>query len=328
MSESFLYTWEDIGAPVLTPYKGSIVNVLKKVLVEGYGDKPGLGWEIVFEQAEKIVFRNKGTRMFVRFDHSVTNYQVFTRAYESMSDIDTGLFPCPDPALESPVFQLVLGLSSTSTANVCPWRILGDDKGIWIVLNPAAAHVNGIGNSRDSAGWKFVYIGDYIPYDIANTQYNFAMCMGNSASYYYEVFNCDYNTLTDVRPQYHIMRKPDRSPGSVSIGISPGTALYSSSSFGDNQDICTYESDFQLTAIPTIYTAGILLGRLPGLKNSLSREGYKGAALSSYSDTVAKKPEMNFDFGDYNEHFWRMAHSSGDFRYIVLTEGKGFRNVI
>ena len=53
MSESFLYTWQDSGAPVLTPYKGSIVNVLKKVLVEGYGDKSGLGWEIIFESTEK-----------------------------------------------------------------------------------------------------------------------------------------------------------------------------------------------------------------------------------------------------------------------------------
>jgi hypothetical protein len=328
MSESFLYTWEDIGAPVLTPSLGGIINVLKKVLVEGYGDKAGLGWEIVFEQAEKIVFRNKGTRMFVRFDHSVTNYQVFTRAYESMSDIDTGLFPCPDPTLEDPVFQLVLGASSTSTANVCPWRILGDSKGVWIVLNPAAAHVNGIGNSRDSAGWKFVYIGDYIPYDISNTQYNFAMCMGDSASYNHEVFYCNYETLTNIRSQYHIMRKPDRSPGSVSIGISPGTALYSSSSFGDNQDICTYESDFQLTAIPTIHTAGIFLGRLPGLKNSLSAQGYKGAELTSYSDALTRKPEMIFDFGNYKEHFWRMAYSTGNFKYMVLTEGKGFRNVI
>jgi hypothetical protein len=333
MSESFLYTWEDIGAPVLTPSLGGIINVLKKVLVEGYGDKAGLGWEIVFEQAEKIVFRNKGTRMFVRFDHSVTNYQVFTRAYESMSDIDTGLFPCPDPALESPVFQLVLGASSTSTANVCPWRILGDSKGVWIVLNPAAAHANGIGNSRSSAGWKFVYIGDYIPYDISNTQYNFAMCMGHSASYNHEVFYCDYTTLTNTRPYYHIMRKPDRSGGSVAVGISPGTGAFRRVRdyycyLGDNQNVCDYESDFQLTAIPTIYCDGKLLGRLPGLKNSLSGYGYNQTSLADYAETIEKKPEMIFDFGDYKEHFWRMADKSGNFRYIVLTEGKGFRNVI
>jgi hypothetical protein len=330
MSESFLYTWEDIGAPVLTPSLGSIVNVLKKVLVEGYGDKPGLGWEIVFEQAEKIVFRNKGTRMFVRFDHSVTNYQVFTRAYESMSDIDTGLFPCPDPTLEDPVFQLVLGASSTSTANVCPWRILGDSKGVW---NPAAAHVNGIGNSRSSAGWKFVYIGDYIPYDISNTQYNFAMCMGDRTDYNYELWYCDYTTLTNTRPYYHIMRKPDRTPGSVKIGISPGSALFRKIRnyycyFGDNRNVCDYQSDFQFTAIPTLHCDGKILGRLPGLKNSLSGYGFNHTSLSSYSDAVAKKPEMIFDFGDYNEHFWRMADSAGNFRYMVLTEGKGFRNVI
>ena len=237
------------------------------------------------------------------------------------------------PANESPVFQLVLGTSSTSAANVCPWRILGDSKGIWIVLNPAAAHVNGIGNSRDSAGWRFVYIGDYIPYDISNTQYNFAMCMGDKTDYNSEAWFCDYTTLQTVRPQYHIMRKPDRTLGSSKIGISPGTGLFSHRGsyycyLGDNQNVCDYQSDFQLTAIPTIYCDGELLGRLPGLKNSLSSQGHAGTALSSYAETVEKKPEMKFDFGDYKEHFWRMVSSSYVFKYTVLTEGKGFRNVI
>lgn len=328
MSESFLYTWQDTGAPVLTPSLGSIVNVLKKVLVEGYGDKPGLGWEVVFEQAEKIVFKNKGTGMFVRFDHSVTNHQVFVRAYESMSDIDTGLFPCPDPANENPVFQLVLGTSSTNTANVCPWRILGDDKGIWVVLNPAAAHAGGIGNNRDSAGWKFVYIGDYISYDISKTQYNFAMCMGDSASNNSELWYAVPGSLTAVRSQYHVMRTPDRTPGSVKIGMSPGTGLFENNYLGTNQSVCDYTSDSQLASVPVIFSENKLLGRLPGLKNSLSSYGCNMTALSSYAETVEKKPEMLFDFGDYKEHFWRMAHSSGYFRYMVITEGKGFRNVI
>jgi len=333
MSESFLYTWEDTDAPVLTPSTGSIVDVLKKVLVDGYGSKSGLGWSVVFEQAEKIVFQNQGTGMFVRFDHSQTNYQVFVKAYESMSDIDTGLNPCPLPENESPQFQVLLSHSSSSTANTVPWRILGDDKGIWIVVNSAAAHHGGIGADRDTAGWRFVYIGDYIPYDISNTQYNFAMCMGDRLDYNLEVWRCRYNTITTTDSFYHIMRKPDRSEGSVKIGMSPGTGAFRRVGdyycyLGDNQNVCDYESDFQLTAIPTIHCDGELLGRLPGLKNSLSGYGYNQSALSSYSDTVAKKPEMIFDFGDYKEHFWRMADENGNFRYVVLTEGKGFRNVI
>ena len=327
MSESFLYTWEDTDAPVLTPSTGSIVDVLKKVLVDGYGSKSGLGWSVVFEQAEKIVFQNQGTGMFVRFDHSQTNYQVFVKAYESMSDIDTGLNPCPLPENESPQFQVLLSHSSSSTANTVPWRILGDDKGIWIVVNSAAAHHGGIGADRDTAGWRFVYIGDYIPYDISNTQYNFAMCMGDRSDFNQELWSTNTGTLTSTRSYYHIMRKPDREAGSVQIGISPGTG-FSQGELGDNEPVCDYESDFQLTAIPEIYTNGFLLGRLPGLKNSLSRYGYNGSSLSSYSETVEKKPEMIFDFGDYKEHFWRIADENGNFRYMVLTEGKGFRNVI
>lgn len=56
-----VYRWDDAGAPQLTNGKPSeIINVLKKVLVEGYGVKAPLGWSIPFEDAVtfKAAFRN------------------------------------------------------------------------------------------------------------------------------------------------------------------------------------------------------------------------------------------------------------------------------
>ncbi|WP_434340181.1 hypothetical protein [Motilimonas cestriensis] len=56
-----VYRWDDAGAPSAANSKPSeIINVLKKCLVEGYGDKQPLGWSVAFEDAAalKIAFKN------------------------------------------------------------------------------------------------------------------------------------------------------------------------------------------------------------------------------------------------------------------------------
>ena len=69
-----VYRYTDPGAPQVnngTPSEW--INVLKKVLVEGYGTKVGLGWTVEFENAAafKIAFRNKvadgGSGGYVQF---------------------------------------------------------------------------------------------------------------------------------------------------------------------------------------------------------------------------------------------------------------------
>ncbi|NNG44969.1 hypothetical protein HJP15_18945 [Pseudoalteromonas sp. NEC-BIFX-2020_002] len=47
-----MYRWDDPGAPQITEGRPSeFINVFKKCLVEGYGDKQPLGWQIQFEGA-------------------------------------------------------------------------------------------------------------------------------------------------------------------------------------------------------------------------------------------------------------------------------------
>lgn len=326
MGESFLRTWQDADAPVLLPSKGTAVNWLKKVLAEGYGSTPGLGWEVVFEQTDKIVLRNQGTRTFVRFDHSLYDHQVFITAYESMSDVDTGLFRCPNSDAESAPFQLFLANSGTSTANVVPWRVLGDSKGVWFLIGAEYASQGG-NNSFACGAFKFSYVGDYIPYDIYNTQYNFVLAQDDNADHPYDgLWNVD--GLNTIHDHYHVMRNPDRITGSIMVGLSSGSG-YEQTALGYTPDICTHESDVQHTSIPELHVQGKLLGRLPGLKNSLSQRGYKGDSFSTYTDVETRKPEITFDFGDYKEHFWRYPQdNSGYLCYIVLTEGKGFRNAV
>lgn len=56
-----VYRWDDPGAPqVVNTTPSEWINVLKKVLVTGYGTKAGAGWSIAFEDAAafKVAFRN------------------------------------------------------------------------------------------------------------------------------------------------------------------------------------------------------------------------------------------------------------------------------
>ena len=53
-----LYTSEDAGAPQITSAAGALKTVLKACLVTGYGTKSGAGWEVLFEESNKIALKS------------------------------------------------------------------------------------------------------------------------------------------------------------------------------------------------------------------------------------------------------------------------------
>jgi hypothetical protein len=54
-----VYRSTDTGAPQLTNAVGSLKTVLKACLVEGYGSRPSLGWEMPFENTTTAVFKSR-----------------------------------------------------------------------------------------------------------------------------------------------------------------------------------------------------------------------------------------------------------------------------
>lgn len=331
MGISILRTHLDAGAPVVFPADGSLLDMLKAVLVTGFGEFPGLGWTLEFEQSKsKLVLRNKGTEMFVRFEHDATQRTAYVKAYESMMDIDHGIFVCPDPTKETAgrSFQLRSGYASCPTGVAVPWMVLGDDKGVWIGLN--LLYIQYGAGTVASGCWKFVYIGDYIPYDPANTTYNFCL-LQDAAANIYQTGSWLLSTFINTSSHYHVMRLPNRTSGAVVAGLSSGSQ-YTANGLGYGENVSVASDKMQHTSIPEIHSGGILLGRIPGLKNSLSKIGNNGSIIGNLSDLQLYKPEMCFDYGDYKEHFYltmnAISYPNITPSYFVLTEGKGFRNVI
>lgn len=93
-----LFRCTDDNAPVLSGTRGSLINLLRKCLIDGYGTKtPASGWSLEFINATEdvAVFRNdqvSGTGSFMRIDEATSTYssEAIMSAFEIMTDLDNG----------------------------------------------------------------------------------------------------------------------------------------------------------------------------------------------------------------------------------------------
>ncbi len=148
-----IYSSDDPGAPQLSGTVGSLISVLRAVLVGGYGSKDAAGWteEFVGSDPYKAVFRNSpitssgyctrvlddGTAAAGGSARSAT-----MRAFESMTDVDTGLGPTPTVSQMSNGY--LWAKSQTANATNRSWFAFANDR--WVYLFVA---VGGTGSPDD-----------------------------------------------------------------------------------------------------------------------------------------------------------------------------------
>lgn len=150
-----VYTSEDAGAPVLTGEAGSLINVLSKILVEGYGSKAAAGWTKPFTGANKAAFKMAaGTpSMYLRIDD--TNAQdARVVAYVDMTDVDTGTSPFPTSGQQAG--GLYCRKSATTGSTARPWYAIANDKAFYIFVGQA---VTSLGEHGTNATTADHYIG-------------------------------------------------------------------------------------------------------------------------------------------------------------------------
>lgn len=124
-----VYRWDDANAPVARGERRSLCDILYACLVTGYGDKPAAGWTRPYVNAtfDKAVFRNNpatGTGFYLQIDGATATSanKAKIMAYETMSDVDTGLFPFSSAALSE------LTVSSAAGTTARPWVLVADDR--------------------------------------------------------------------------------------------------------------------------------------------------------------------------------------------------------
>ncbi|WEM34246.1 hypothetical protein [Xanthomonas phage X1] len=157
------YLYTDTDAPVLYGQPGAFITVLKAVLVNGYGTKPGMGWTLEYESGTIAVFRNStaagSTGMYLRVDDSNWQYAI-VKAYKTMSDISTGTDAIPGVLPSYSNSNIFWPKSANNNNNAIMWNFIGDERTFYLNICPWSSQ-----NANQFANYAYIYAaGDYDSY--------------------------------------------------------------------------------------------------------------------------------------------------------------------
>lgn len=325
MSIGLLRTSDDVGAPVLTCSSGSLVGLLKAVLVDGYGAYAGLGWTNPFINVGETVavFQNNsstGTGTFVRIDDNLADSRwANVKAYENMTTIDDGLLPVHNDA----ALQYAYKHYDSGTSLEIPWKIVGDDKGFWIATHYYLSSAVWSHAPR----WSYCYFGDYIPKSIDN-KWNFALYASQNVGFY-DIVPSNMSAIStppavSASGQLRVMRDNSHESGSVLAGITSSCPLQTTY-LGYAGNLNLLNDPIQYTASVYLHTSTGTIGRFPGFRDSCTKYGIDGTVVTEA--TAPTKAIKVVDYGDYKEIFVPIAAANVTrYTYVVLISGKGFRN--
>lgn len=129
-----LYTSADFQAPAISPLDDSILNLFKQCLVTGFGSFGGLGWFLVFENSERLVFKSMNDSYLI-LTATVDGYQLIGAfGLEGVVDFS---FPNKHSYKFFPtVYQNENGFEfSKSLINSNAWYFVGNSKYFYFIHN-------------------------------------------------------------------------------------------------------------------------------------------------------------------------------------------------
>lgn len=327
--------FDDASAPILSGNSaGSLILVLKAVLVDGYGTTDPLGWEVAFEDAVNnvCVFRPLvGTfKPFVRVDDNISSTGVQHAeiiCYESMSDVNTGFFPCPNLAT-TPDHSIIKSFSNTSVS--VPWYIIGDDRGFWFMTRPYDQTGNGTGTTGGDVFFAMAYIGDF-PCNVLSNTYNWMTILNDAST---TDTNMYIGSTAIDKTKTSLFRNPETlESGAVNPDELYTTARFSTFRYG----LGTYspnssprnEQYFYEPVIPK-YNESLTIGDIPGLYNMLWQSPtWEGTAYYYRQEPEELVPFFDGDMFVFpplsSSASWNTLQNSVTHRASILT-GDGFRN--
>lgn len=213
-----VYRYDDVGAPQLQGQSvGSLIAILDACLVNGYGSKAPSGWTKSFSGTNLAVYRQgAGSGFYLRVDDSAGTNQTLVTAFESMSDVNTGVNQFPHPAQTSNLGQFIR-LSNAATSALRPWVLVSDSKRFYLWVGYEFASAGLLSASTGAQGLFFFG-------DIVSFKQNDAYCCQIIAPEVYgaatEVFGGS-STLAGVSRGHYIARN-----AAGAVGAIPNAKLY------------------------------------------------------------------------------------------------------
>lgn len=170
MSQIHIFKSTDIQAPQLTTI-GDIKTIIKACLITGYGNTAPAGWDMVFDDANRIVLKNKS-----RFNDENTEFEVaIDENNQQITKLNIGTnLTAIESARQTGYF------CSTHIKKDGPnWAIFADDLFAWVFIRTEYKKYIGI----------FYCLGDYLPLsDIGEPRQIIGACSSPDYSTYYVPF--------------------------------------------------------------------------------------------------------------------------------------------
>jgi len=321
---SVFRSFQDTGAPILAGNTlGSLITLLKAVLVDGYGSFDPLGWEVVFDDtaSHSCVFRPLGgdLRPFVLVQDnmgSTSDQYAKVTVFESMSSISEGFFQCPSG--ESDLDNYIIK-SKYNTSVGIPWVIIGDNLGFWLLTRPYDQTGTGADLNNGSLHYPH-YIG-YFPCFILENKYNFITILNNKSDV---MFRANLETYGCYM---------QRDPFTSEIGAVKFTPTIQYSA-GDNAfgNSCPNSSPrsgkYMYEPVVVVYDNCPTIGLLPGYFSMLWQTEVEGA--SWYTQSEEERTPF-FEYGQ-NSSMYIFAQRVRGYSYNSVVSrgsilvGEGFRN--
>lgn len=143
-----LYSWDDVGAPQKSIVNdGSLLNILRGCLIDGYGTRTSAGWTMPFSDLpnNKAVFKpNITLEVYLQLDDSLDYRYAYVRGYKTMSGIDVGTGRFPDPVTNMPdaTYKAAISKRYNTNADTNRWWVIADDT-FFYYLTPHSSYSGG-----------------------------------------------------------------------------------------------------------------------------------------------------------------------------------------
>jgi hypothetical protein len=205
-----IYRSSDSSAPTLTGEVGSLVNVLDKCLVAGYGAKTAAGWTKPFTGTNKAAFRpGSGLQYYLRVQDDAPGAggakEARVRGFETMSDVDNGTNLFPTAAQQSN--GLFVRKSNSADAVTRVWIVIADVRTFYMFVL-----TGDVGNTY--FGWSF---GEFYSLKTNDTgrMYLIARTSENSGLGNQEVLDMQISTPAATLGGHYIARDHQGNVGAV-----------------------------------------------------------------------------------------------------------------
>ena len=218
-----VYRWDDPSAPVLSASAGALSDLLKAVLVDGYGAKAAAGWSCPYNGTNDKGFTNARTvtPQGVKVTHTALDPAPRVVGYEGISGAGVVTTAFPTTGQQSGGLYWTISATTDSTARL--WIIVADQCRFYLWGGYNNTTATGLASTTYV---PMYFAGDIIP-RLGSDAFHFLLTGNTSAAVSSNAFCGVAANLSSTIGGHFTARGYGQSGGSVASGKTSGAGITS-----------------------------------------------------------------------------------------------------